>query len=190
MSDDFLNDMRRNWREQDAEVEHIAGRLRRGLLISRLMLWLENGMGAFGLVFGAWAVSHGAAMKSGVVILAGVSLAVFAPLCAWLAWRARRAEPRWEDETPQGVLAGMVARTRTVEKLMRYVRLQGWMLIGLSAALWAVSPTGYVDADRRLVFITVFFVLSALGAFAWAVWRSRGARRERARCERLLAEFR
>ena len=32
MSDEFLDDLRRNWREQDAEVELVAGRLRRGLL--------------------------------------------------------------------------------------------------------------------------------------------------------------
>ena len=40
MSDDFLDDLKRNWREQDAEVELVASRLKRGLMISKIMLWL------------------------------------------------------------------------------------------------------------------------------------------------------
>ena len=190
MSDDFLNDLRRNWREQDAEVEGVTARLKRGLLVSRVMLWLENGVGVFGFLFGLWAVVHGVQMESGLVFIGGLSVTVCAPLFAWLAWRARRAEPRWQDETPEGVLAQMIEHTRTTRKLMRLARWQGWMLIGLAAVMWAATPTGYVEADRRLVIITGFFVVSALAAFAWAVWRERGARRERERCERLLKEYR
>ena len=48
----------------------------------------------------------------------------------------------------------MIARTHVVEKLMRLCRWQGWALIGLSAVLWAATPSGYVDSDSRLVLIT------------------------------------
>lgn len=189
MSDDFLDEMKRNWREQDAEVEVVASRLKRGLMISKAMLWLENTVGVFGVVFGAWAAWRGAAMDSGIVTIGGASIVLTAPLFAWLAWRARRNDPDWSDETPEGVLRQMIARTHVVEKLMRVCRWQGWALIALAAVLWAATPTGYVESDGRLVLITVLFVASALAAFAWAIWREHGARRERLRCKALLAEF-
>lgn len=189
MSDDFLEDMKRNWREQDAEVEVVASRLKRGLMISKVMLWLENGVGVFGVLFGAWAIWHGLSEDIGVATIGGISLILTAPLFAWLAWRARRQDPAWSDETPEGVLRQMIARTHVIEKLMRLCRWQGWALLGLAAVLWAATPSGYVDSDRRLVLITAIFAISALICFAWAIWREHGARRERLRCKALLAEF-
>ena len=190
MRDDFLDDLKRNWREQDAEVEVVARRLKLSVLVQRVMLWLENGVGVLSPFFGLWALWHGAQMQSGFVIIGALSVIVTGPLFAWLAWRTRRAEPRWSDDTPEGVLRQMVERTRTTERLMRIVRWQGWMLIGISALLWTVTPTGFVDSDERQVFVTAFFFASALIAFGWSVWRVRGARRERGRCERLLEDFR
>lgn len=190
MSDDFLDDLKRNWREQDAEVEVVASRLKRGLMISKAMLWLENAVGAFGTLFGAWAVWHGITHHMGAITIGGVSVVLTAPLFAWLAWRARRQDPVWSDETPEGVLRQMIARTHVVEKLMRLCRWQGWALIGLAAVLWAATPSGYVDSDSRLVLITAIFVLSAFVCFGWAIWREQGVRRERERCKALLAEFR
>ena len=189
MSDDFLEDLKRNWREQDAEAEVVASRLKRGLMISRVMLWLENGVGVLGFLFGAWAVWHGLTHDLGVVAIAGASIVLTAPLFAWMAWRARRQDPDWSDETPQGVLRQMIERTYVIEKLMRVCRLQGWALIGLSAVLWAATPTGYVDSDDRLVLITSIFVVSAFVCFGWAIWRDHQARSERTRCKALLAEF-
>jgi hypothetical protein len=189
MSDDFLDDMKRNWREQDAEVEVVASRLKRGLMVSKVMLWLENGVGVFGVLFGAWAVWHGITQNMGIATIAGASVVLTAPLFAWLAWRARRQDPVWSDETPEGVLRQMIARSHVVERLMRICRWQGWALIGLAGVLWAATPSGYVESDARLVFITSFFVASAVVCFGWAIWREHGARAERLRCKALLAEF-
>lgn len=189
MSDDFLDDLKRNWREQDAEVEVVASRLKRGLMLSKVMLWLENGVGVFGTLFGAWAVWHGVTQKMGIATIAGLSVVLTAPLFAWLAWRARRQDPVWSDETPDGVLRQMIARTHVVEKLMRLCRWQGWALIGLAGVLWAATPSGYVDSDSRLVLITAIFVLSGFVCFGWAIWREQGVRRERERCKALLAEY-
>ena len=189
MSDEFLDDLRRNWREQDAEVELVAGRLRRGLLVGKVMLWLETGIGIAGPIFGILCTWLGVTRGNGFLTIGGLSVALSAPLFAWLAWRARRGEPDWRDETPEGVLRQMIERTHTTERLMRLCRWQGWLLIALTAALWAAAPTGYVDSDHRLMLITLWFVASALGAFGWALWREHGARRERARCKELLAEF-
>ena len=188
--DDFLDDLRRNWREQDAEVEAVASRLKRGVLFSRVMLWLENGVGILAPLFGLWALWRGLEMQSGFVVIGALSLIVTGPLFAYLAWRTRKAEPRWEDETPEGVLRQMVARTHTTEKLMGLVRGQGWSLLGLSALLWLLTPTGYVDSDSRMVMVTAFFAASALSAFGWAIWRVRSARKERERCERLMQDYR
>ncbi len=190
MSDDFLDDLRRNWREQDTEVELVAHRLRRGLMVSRAMLWLETATCVFAFLFGLFALWLGIWERpNGIVVIAGLSMVLYAPPAGWLAWRTRRAEPKWQDETAEGVLRGMIERTRTTEKLMRLVRWQGWWLIGLAAVMWAAAPTGWVGADRRLALVTGIFLASALIAFAWAVWRTRGARRERARCETLLREW-
>lgn len=190
MSDEFLDDLKRNWREQDAEVEVVAARLKRGLAISKAMLWLENSVGVFAVLFGVWATWHGITRDVGAAAIGGISLVLTGPLFAWMAWRARRQDPDWSDETPEGVLRQMIERTHVVEKLMRVCRLQGWALIGLAALLWAATPSGYVNSDSRLVLITAIFGFSALVCFAWAIWREHGARRERLRCKALLAEFR
>lgn len=189
MSDDFLDDLRRNWREQDAEVEGVAHRLKRGLMIGKLMLWLETAIGVLGPIFGIMVTVLGVQRHNGFLTIGGLSVVLSAPLFAWLAWKARKSEPNFSDETPEGVLRQMIERTHTTERLMRLCRWQGWFLIALTLALWAVSPAGFVDTDHRLVLITVWFIGSALAAFAWAIWRERGARRERARCKALLAEF-
>lgn len=190
MSDEFLDDLRRNWREQDAEVEVVAGRLRRGLLASKVMLWLETAVGVAGPIFGIFCTWLGIERANSFLTIGGISVVLSAPLFAWLAWRARRDEPDWRDETPEGVLRQMIARTHTTERLMRLCRWQGWFLIGLTAVLWAAAPAGFGDTDHRLVLITAWFVAAALATFGWALWRERGARRERARCKDLLAEYR
>lgn len=190
MSDEFLDDMRRNWREQDAAIEGVAARLKRGMAIQRLMLWLEIAVGVAGPIFGVFVTVLGVQRHNNFLTIGGLSLVLSAPLFAWLAWRARKGEPDLADETPQGVLRQMIEATHTTERLMRLCRWQGWILVGLTVLLWAASPSGFVDTDHRLALITVIFVASALLAFAWAVWRERGARRERARCRELLAEFR
>ncbi len=189
MSDEFLDDLRRNWREQDAEVELVAARLRRALLVGKVMLWLEIGVGIAGPIFGIFCTWLGIERSNSFLTIGGLSVVLSAPLFAWLAWRARRDEPGWQDETPEGVLRQMIARTHTTERLMRLCRWQGWFLIGLTAALWAAAPAGFGDTDHRLMLITAWFVASALAAFGWALWRERSARRDRARCKELLAEF-
>ncbi|MBX7247966.1 MAG: hypothetical protein K1X35_02830 [Caulobacteraceae bacterium] len=190
MSDDFLDELKRNWREQDAEVEGVATRLRRGLLYQRIMLWLEIAVGVLGPVFGLVMTVLGVQRSNAFLTIGGLSVVLSAPLFAWLAWRVRKSEPELADDTPQGVLRQMIERTHTTERLMRLCRWQGWALVGLTAALWAASPSGFVDTDHRLMLITVLFLGSALWAFGWALWRERGARRERARCRELLAEYR
>ena len=190
MSDEFLDDLRRNWREQDAEVELVAGRLRRSLLVGKVMLWLEIGIGIAGPIFGVFCTWLGIERSNSFLTIGGLSVVLSAPLFAVLTWRARRSEPDWGDDTPEGVLHQMIERTYTTERLMRLCRWQGWFLIGLTAVLWAASPAGFADSDRRLLLITAWFGGSALAAFGWALWRERGARRDRARCRELLAEFR
>jgi hypothetical protein len=190
MSDDFLDDLKRNWREQDAAVEGVTARLRRGLIYQKAMLWLEIVVGVLGPLFGIVVAVLGVQRDSAFLTIGGVSVVLSAPLFAWLAWRARRREPNLADDTPQGVLRQMIERTYTTERLMRLCRWQGWALIGLTAVLWAASPSGFVDTDHRLALVTVWFVASALVCFGWAVWRERQARRERERCRELLAEFR
>jgi hypothetical protein len=189
MADEFLEEMRRNWREQDAEVDGVAARLRRGLMIARLMLWFETAIGVLGPFIGVAFTVLGVQRQIVFLTVGGLSLALSAPLFAWLAWRARKGEPDLADDTPEGVLRQMIERTHTTERLMRLCRWQGWALIGLTALLWATSPSGFVDTDHRLWLITLLFVGCAFWAFGWAIWRERGARRERARCRALLAEF-
>jgi hypothetical protein len=190
MSDPFMDDLRRNWREQDAEIEGVAARLKRGRRLQRLMLWLETAMGVLGPVFGIVAAVLGVQRHSAFLTVGGVSLVLSAPLFAWLAWRARKGEPDLAEDTPEGVLGQMIARTHTTERLMRLCRWQGWALVALTALLWAVSPSGFIDTDHHLAAITVLFLGSAAWAFGWAIWRERGARRERTRCRELLAEYR
>lgn len=190
MSDDFLEQARRNWQAQDAEVESVGLRLKRGRRIQRALIWIEAVLTVLVVLFGAWFVWQGVRLPNATMLIAGVVVLLFAPPLCWLAIKARRGEPRWAEENPESILRGMIAHAEMVRKLMGLVRWQGVMMLLLTALLWGATPFGWVPVIPQLWLVSAVFLVTSVGCFAWARWRDRGAARERERCERLLAEFR
>lgn len=187
--DDFLAEARRNWRAQDSEVEAIGERLKRSTRLGRWMAWNDLAGAIFGVIAGAFIIWLGVTRGEVAMLIAGAVLTLILPPLGWQAWRARADEPKWDLETPEGVLRQMLARTEVGLRLMALVRWQGVVLLILIVLLWIGVATGWIET-RRMGLITAAYAATAAAVFVWAWWRERGIRRERERCERLLAEFR
>ncbi|HYE44078.1 MAG TPA: hypothetical protein VEA15_11865 [Caulobacteraceae bacterium] len=187
--DDFLTEARRNWRAQDSEVEAVSERLKLSTRFGRWMALNDLAGVVLGVVAGAVIIWMGVTRGEAAMLLAGAVLMLVLPPLCWQAWRARVEEPKWDVETSEGVLRQMLARTEVGLRLMSLARWQGVVLLVLVAVLWIAVAAGWVE-NRRMILITAAYGVTAVGVFLWAWWRERGIRRERERCERLLAEFR
>lgn len=190
MNDDFLNDARVNWRAQDEQLEQLTRRLRRQRVWSKLMVAGELASAAIAVAAGIWLLTSNI---EGYVVLgriAGGVLLLAVPALTAASLVARRAQPKWEDETPEGVLRYALRRLDVVVSLLRLARWHAYVLAGFVVALWAAAIAGLIAKDAVLAGFSVFYLATAGIAFAWARWRHARAARERARCEALLAEFR
>jgi hypothetical protein len=190
MADDFLDEARRNWLAQDAEIEGVSTRLRRDLAFQRLMQGGEFAAAGVAVAAGVGFAWMGVARGDARLIVAAAVLLVLLPLLTWAAWRVRRQEPRWADDEPAGVVEQMLAQVDATRRLMSLALWQAWTLAGTVAAMWAVTLFGRGAVDAGLWIVTAALLASAAAAAGWAVWRERGLRRERACCERLLEELR
>ncbi|NEX92403.1 hypothetical protein [Caulobacter sp. 17J65-9] len=190
MADDFLDEARRNWRAQDAEIEGVTARLRRDLAFQRLMQGGEFVAAVIAVAAGVGFAWMGVVQGDARLIVAAAVLLVLLPLLTWAAWRVRRQEPRWAEDEPVGVVEHMLARVEATRRLMSLALWQAWTLVGTVAAMWAVTLFGRGAVDAGLWIVTAALLASAAAAAGWAVWRERGLKRERANCERLLEELR
>jgi hypothetical protein len=191
MSDDFLDEMRRDWREEDGELGRMAATLRRKYAWSRFGFPFE-------LVMAAGAVGAGLFLlltpdfgaHTIIARLAGGILLVAVPILTGISWFVRRAHPKWESETPEGVLNYALRRLDVVEKLVRLAAWHAYTLAGFAVALWVLAALGKVGLDAMLIGFSVFYLGMAVVTFIWTRWRRAKLERERERCRALLAEYR
>jgi len=122
--------------------------------------------------------------------IAGAILLVAVPILTASSWFARRAQPKWESETPEGVLRYALRKAGVTASLLRLGQWHALVLAGFVAALWIAAAAGYVAVDAVLFAFTVFYLAVAIGTYAWVRWRRARLTAERRRCEALLTEFR
>jgi hypothetical protein len=195
MSDDFLNEMRRNWRPEDdkgnEELERMAATLRRKYAWSWLGFPLEAAMavGAVGAGFYLFLASD-LGVHTMIARLAGGILLVAVPILTGISWFVRRAHPKWESETPEGVLNYALRRLDVVEKLVRLAAWHSYILAGFAIALVVFGALGQMQWDVFLIGFVVFYLGVGAGTYAWTRWRRAKLERERERCRTLLAEYR
>lgn len=187
--DDFLDRARANWRASDEAVEQLTERLRRQQFWSRLAFPAELGAAVIAVGAGIWLLFW--AIDGYVVLgrIAGVVLLVAVPILTAASWFARRAQPKWESETPEGVLRYALRKADVTVSLLRLAQWHAVVLAGFVAALWVAAVAHYVMIDMFLFAFTVFYLAVAFGTYVWVRWRRARLAAERQQCEALLAEF-
>lgn len=189
MSDEFLNRLHAQWRQQDATFAEIHIRLRRARWRPHLVLGFELVACVGGFVVGLWFAWTAVALSSLLFALSAAVMLLAVPAFAVAAIVARKGSLRWEDETPQSVLR---VGLRRADASLRAIRVGRWHMVvavAFVAVLWLLEWTGLIQARRFLLFYTALMA-TALGAqVAWMRWRERQVRAQRAVCKRLLDDL-
>lgn len=189
MSDDFLAKARADWRASDGELERMAVTLRRKYAWSKIGVVYEMVSGAVAIAAGVFLIAADLAPYNVLARLAGAVLLVAVPILSAAAWFARRAHPKWEDTTPEGVLRYALKRLDVVESLVKIARWNAFVLAGFVAAIWGFAGGGRIPVDWMLLGFTVFYLGIAAASFAWTRWRLRKLAHEREQAKAMLAEY-
>jgi uncharacterized protein (DUF2062 family) len=193
MSDDFLNEMRRNWRPEDdagdEELERMASTLKRKYAWSRLGFPLELATSAVAVGAGVFLFFTDFGPHTMIARLAAAVLLVAVPILTTVSWFIRRAHPKWESETPEGVLNYALRRLDVVERLVQLAAWHAYILAGFAIALVVFAALGQMRLDAFLIGFVVFYLAVGAGTYAWTRWRRTKLERERERCKALLAEY-
>ncbi len=189
MTDPFLQNLKGDWQNQEADIAGLARRLRRARYVPHLLLAVEILGGLVGLAGGLLILV--AAIRSGEALfyLAAPVLLIGTPLLAIAALRARRGSLRWEDETAESVLRTALARAESSRRAIQVGRWGVYTLAGFVAALWAALALGIVGHVEFVVRYSAVCAAWVAIAWAWLEFRTRRVRREMAACRAALAEF-
>lgn len=190
MSDDFLNEARANWRGLDEEVGHMARRLHRQRVLSRLAVLASFAGTGVAVAAGAWLLFSGLDVAHALLgRIAGLVLLVAVPVLSVASYLARRRQPRWEEETPEGILRYALKQLEVDTALLKVTRWHAYVLAGFLAVLWVGAGFGWIPRDDFLIGFTILYLVTSGAAFLWVRLRQQRIMRERARCEALLAEY-
>jgi hypothetical protein len=190
MNDEMMEELQASWRAQDVALANLQEKLRRRRWRPHLALGIEllctAGTVGFGVWFAWMAVESGSllfAMSAGVLLIAAPALAV-------AAWVARKDSMRWEDETPESVLALGLRRADASLRVLRLGRVHLAVIGAFVLVLWATELGGLINARRFLVIYSLTCAAMAALYLPWLAWRERRVSQERAECQRLLDDLR
>ena len=186
--DDFLAGLRADWRGEPLDPARIRLRTdRRRMLIGFYgALGLVGSLGA--LLLGLWFGWRAWADRDPIVAVAAVALLVSAPvlLAEYLEWRRER-DVRYGD-TPRDVLLQARKQLEFSRRLQSGCRWCALILGSGAAAVLALMVTG-VSADAAGWRVVAAWSAAAALVWGWSRWRYGRLERERAQCERLIAEL-
>jgi hypothetical protein len=189
MSDDPLAEFRADWHRQHIDIVAVAEnslrwRRRTHLLIATDMFLGLVGLGA-GVVFAllAWKI------HDWLFGLSAFTLLFVCPAFAISLVRTRRLSVDWKDKTPEGTLQYALARTLAINKILKIELWNGIVLLCFVALVWLGVWAGLISRRYPLVFLSVIWIVTAIGALLWVKWRAPRNALERKQCEQLLAEF-
>jgi hypothetical protein len=185
MNDPFLEALKADWRRGDIDPGRLLEDLERHRRHLRLLLALEAVGGSVAALFGIWCAWRAIAEPSALFGLAAAALlsAVTLSLPA-----VRRPPALRLEEGPLGTLQRTRRDLDELERALARWRRGAWILLGCVAALWLLHAAGETGL-REAALLSVAWGGSAAGVALWSARRVRRIRRERAACERLLAEY-
>lgn len=185
MNDQFLEELKADWRRSDVDQGRMLENLERYKLRLRLLGGLEAIGGAIALVAALWFGWRAATDGNALFGLAAAAL-----LCAaTLSLLAMRPPPSSQlEEGPFGILQGTRRNLDELERAVVRWRWSAWILFGCSVALWLFHAAGQTGL-RETALLSLVWGGTAVAVALWSGWRGRQIQRERAACERLLAEY-
>lgn len=189
MIDEQWAALRAGWRRQDTDSAAIYARLRRERWRPHVVLALELLGALLTLVVGGWYAWAAVKQQSLLLALSALVLLLSMPAFALGTLRARRGSLRWEEETPEAMLAVALRRTEASLRAIGVGRWQIAILVVFVAVLWTTQALGYIDALGFLVYYTVITFGAAIPYGVWLGGRQRRLLAEQAACRRMLQEL-
>lgn len=189
MSDDFLSDARTAWRAEQPDIAPIRLRLRRRQRALQLHLALELIGGSLGFLIGLLFFALAVRTHELLFVLSAIALLVAMPLTMTANVEALRPRFRWEDQTPEDVVA---AARHFAEASLRTVRIGRWgvlVIAGFVVFLWLAQASGAVHATGFLTLYTVTALLTCTPYLLILRRRHRRAIRECLACDAVAAEL-
>lgn len=195
MTDDFLTDLRADWRAQEtglepaAEFEAIRRRLRRGRWAPHLAMASDVLVAILAFAAGLW--FFWMALRTDLPIFAFAAAAELGgtPILILLLVEARRGALVWRDATPSDVLRIGASRSDASLRVFAICRWYIVAIVGFVGLLWVVEFAGRLHAGDFLIFYTAFCLMAGATGWRWLAVRTRQVLRQRAACLRLLAEL-
>lgn len=171
-NDDFLAELRSDWKRQPIDVdglaERVAARQRRVGLARAYNGFSAVGMATLVIAFGIAAIRSGQALY-GVATLAFL---LGAPAALFEMLDLRRASRLRYDASPAGLLRQARDQAVSARRQLRGCRIAALLLVGAGLAAWALVPAGLADRDTVLT-ITLVWAGTALVSWLWQYWRDR-----------------
>ncbi len=187
-NDDFLDDLRADWRRQTIDVSDLAVRVaarqrRAGLVMASNSLGVAA-LAGFALVFAYAAIRYSDALfgVAAFAFLLGTPAALFELL------DFRRARRLRYDDSPAGVLRQARDQAMLSRRQLRSARIAALLLVGAGLAAWALVLAGLAHRDTVLV-ITLGWAVTATLTWLWQHWRDRRLVAETAGYDRLRADL-
>jgi hypothetical protein len=189
MTDDFLVNLRNDWRSQDSEFEAVKHRLARARWTTRALIAFEAARLLFAIAVGVWFAAIAWQRDDIFFGLSAFTLLLAVPPLTIAVLMARREMLDDSSETPEGVLRFGLRRASATDRILKLGLWGAAMLQAFVAVLWIFKWAGLIHRHYPLIPFTCIWIGSALIALAWYVWRKRRNDAERAQCRRLLAQF-
>ena len=189
MADEDLLTLRAEWRRQDAAFADVYARLRRQRWQPHVTLVLEIAGTALAVAIGLWFALMAVKLSSLLFGLAAAVMLIAMPAFAVGTVLARKDSLRWEDETPEGVLAVALRRADASLRAIRVGRWQVAIIAGFVATLWVTQVIGLIDARGFLVFYSAVSAATVIPYVIWLGRRETRVRGERAACGKLLEDL-
>ncbi len=186
MNDQFLDELKADWRNGDIDPGRMLENLERRKRRLRLLLAAEAVGGAVAFVTAIWCGWQAATDGNALFALASVAL-LCATALSLLAMRPASASPL--EEGPFGTLQRSQRNLDELERAVARWRWGAWILFGCCAALWLFHALGQTGLHETAL-LSAAWGGTAVAVAVWSEWRSRQIRREREAAERLLAEYR
>lgn len=186
MIDQFLEELKAEWRRSDIDPSRILENLERRERRLRLLLAVEATSGGVAFVAAIWCGWRAATDGNALFGFAALALLCSAAL-SLIAMR-----PSSNSQLEEGPFEMLQRTQRTLNDLERTVtrwRWSAWILLGCALAIWLFHSVGQTDL-RETALLSATWAGTAAAVAIWSGWRSRQIQRERAAAERLLAEYR